>query len=252
MNGRTIFSSHWRRAAGAAAVLAALAVTLTACGGTPSDPGPSIGGAGGSSTPATSGGGTAPAAHATTAPARHTSTRASTASRCTLPTVEAIAGESSSADARRTAGWSLLQANGWTVFAPNGSWHLSASQGGADVLSPDGQSDASVANWPAQTPWTFATLGQQILAHVSNISVICQSPVERNSQAQTQATEFTGNYQGEHIHAVVILSLFTPTTPGLYNGQTRSFYTPVAQWSPAAATTLMLIIKRAILSPSQP
>jgi hypothetical protein len=166
--------------------------------------------------------------------------------------VEAIAGEPSSADDQRTAGWSLLQANGWSVFAPDGRWHLSASQGGADVLSPDGLSDASVANWPAQTPWTFATLGQQILAHVTGISVICQSPVERDSAAATQATEFTGVYQGERIHAVIILSLFSPTTAGLYNGQTRSFYTRAGQWSPTAAQTLMLIIKRAILVPQQP
>jgi hypothetical protein len=120
------------------------------------------------------------------------------------------------------------------------------------VLAPDGESDASLATWYSQTPWTFSALAAKILGAVTAISVICRSPVARSPSGETQAVEFTGSYQGREIHAVVALSLLTPTTTGLYVGETRSIYTPVQQWSTAAEQILWLIIKRAIQSPQQP
>lgn len=92
----------------------------------------------------------------------------------------------------------------------------------------------SLAAWDAQTPWTYTTLGQEILAHVSSIHGICQSPNEQSSAGDTQATEFTGVYQGAQIHAVIVLSLLAPTPSGLFVGETRSIYRPVSQWSTTA------------------
>ncbi len=173
--------------------------------------------------------------------------------RCSLGVIEAVAGESSAADARLSASWTLLRANGWTVFVPNQDWHLSASDAGADVASPDGLSDASLATWYSLgTPWTFASLRAKYLAPVTGIHVVCSSPVVQNSAAQTQAVELTGRYLGERIHAAIIFSLLTPS-PGseLSVGETRSLFTPLRQWSAANERTLMLIIKRAIQVPRQ-
>jgi hypothetical protein len=249
MNARSVLSAlSAGRVAAAAAAVAALAITLAGCGGGSADPPAQTGTisaghhSGGARTSKTSG----------SAPAKHRAAATAAGNRCTLPVILAISGESSSEDAARTAGWVTLQANGWTVFAPNGDWHLSASQGGIDVVSPDGESDASLESWPAQSPWTFASLSREILGNVTDIHVICQTAVERDSAAASQATEFTGDDQGREIHAVMILSLETPTVPDLYYGETHFIYTPAAQWSPAAAQTLMLITKRAILVPQQP
>ena len=43
---------------------------------------------------------------------------------------------------------------------------------------------------------------------------------------------------------MLALSILAETTSGFFDGQTRSIYTPVGQWSPANAQTLWLIIKR--------
>lgn len=172
------------------------------------------------------------------------------ATRCSLNVVYGVAGESTAADARQMGSWTILRANGWTVFAPNSDWHLSASDAGADVLSPDGLADASLATWyQLQTPWSFRSLAAKILGPVSAIHVICSSPVERNAEATTEAAELTGRYQGEAIHAVVILSLMAPNGTETSVGETRSFYTSTAGWSAAQERTLMLIIKRAIPAP---
>lgn len=173
-------------------------------------------------------------------------------SGCTLGVIENLSGESSAADAARTASWILQHESGWTVFTPGGDWHLTTSSQGLDALSPEGGSDASLASWPSLTPWTYQSLAANILSAVSNIQVICQSPSVSSSSGETQATEITGVYRGEAIHAVIVLSLLTPTTPGFYDGQTRSIYTPASQWSTDNETTLWLIVKRAILNPSGP
>jgi len=192
--------------------------------------------------PTTASGAAAPAAPA--APAN------GAAGGCSLGVVETLSGESSSADVARSPSWVPQHEGGWTVFTPSGNWHLSTSSQGLDALSPNGSSDASVASWPSTTPWTYDSLGAQILSAVSNIQVICQSPNETSSSGQTQAMEITGVYQGQSIHAVIVLSLLAQTTPGFFDGQTRSIYTPVSQWSTDNETTLWLIVKRAILNPT--
>jgi hypothetical protein len=173
-------------------------------------------------------------------------------SGCSLTVIENIAGESSSADQARTSSWSIQQANGWTTFTPGGDWHLSASSQGLDVMAPQGGADASVASWSSTTPWTYSSLGSQILGQVSDIHVICTSPNEQSSSAETQAVELTGVYQGEQIHAIVVMSILAPTASGFYDGQTRSIYTPAADWNASNEATLFLIIKRAMLNPSAP
>jgi hypothetical protein len=87
---------------------------------------------------------------------------------------------------------------------------------------------------------------------VSHISVLCRSPIERSAAGSTQAIELTAIYQGEHIHAVVVLSLLTESSSGEHTGETRSLCTPVSQWSRANETAPMLIIKRAVFSPGAP
>lgn len=248
------------RAAGTAVALAALAVTATACGtSTPAFSGPASptapasggGGGGGATTSPLS----APTSSAAPAGGGATASAAPATARnaCSIPVVLAIAGESSSADAARTASWVTLQANDWTVFVPNSDWHLSASTaGGADIFSPDGNSAANLGDKESQTPWTLATLSQVALSSVSNLNIICMSSIERSSSLTSQATEFTGDYQGMHIHGVVVLSLLTPTTPNFFVGEIRSIYTPAAQWSTAAEQTLWLIVKHAVFVPQQP
>lgn len=173
-----------------------------------------------------------------------------TSSRCSLNIVYRVAGESAAADARQTASWTLLRANGWTVYAPRSGWHLSASDAGADVTSPNGLSDASLATWyQLGSPWSLKGLAAKILSQVSFVHTICHSPVERSAAATTQATELTGRYQGESIHAVIILSVMAPNGTEAYVGETRSLYASTAGWSTAQERTLMLIIKRAIQAP---
>jgi hypothetical protein len=173
-----------------------------------------------------------------------------TSSRCSLNVVYSVAGESAAADARQIASWTLLRANGWTVFAPSSDWHLSASDAGADVLSPDGRSDASLATWyQLGRPYSLQGLAAVILNGVSSIHTICRSPVERSAAATTQAVELTGRYQGESIHAVIILSVMAPNGTETYVGETRTLYASTTGWSTAQERTLMLIIKRAIPTP---
>jgi len=173
-----------------------------------------------------------------------------TSSRCSLNVIYGVAGESAAADARQTVSWTLLRANGWTVFAPSTRWHLSASDAGADVTAPDGLSDASLATWyQLGSPWSFKGLAAKILGQVSLVHVICSSPVERSASAMTQATELTGRYQGEAIHAVIILSLMAPNGTETSVGETRSLYASTAGWSTAHERMLMLVIKRAIQTP---
>jgi hypothetical protein len=166
---------------------------------------------------------------------------------CDLTPIYSISGESSATDDRQTASWSILRANGWTVFAPNGSWSLSASDQGADVVSPNGLSDASLGNYSRITsPYTVTGLRSMSLTGVSRVHFICQSAVERSSGGTTQATELTGVYRGEAIHAVIIASVINESIPNFFDGQIRSLYTPSGQWSAANERQLMLIIKRAI------
>ena len=173
-------------------------------------------------------------------------------SRCSLNTIYSVSGENAAADVRQTASWTILRANGWTVFAPSSGWHLSASDAGADVISPNGLSDASLATWyQLGHPWSLKSLAAKILGPVSSIHTICTSPVEQSAAATTQAAELTGHYQGESIHAVIILSVMAPNGTETYVGETRSLYTSTAGWSTAQERMLMLIIKRAIPMPQQ-
>ena len=150
------------------------------------------------------------------------------------------------------SGWTSLQANDWTVFVPGSDWHLEASTaGGADVLSPDGQSTANLGDRESQTPWTLGSLFQAAMGSVTGLSVDCQSAVQRSASMTSQATEFTGEVQGEAVHGVVVLSLLAPTTPDFYAGEVRSIYTPAAQWSTSAEQTLWLIVKHAVFAPPQ-
>ncbi len=242
----------------AAAALAALAVTATACGAaTPTSSGITPTTANSTATrqarpAATHADGQAPPAATHAADPAQPAAPTTAHHGCTIPVVLAIAGESDSADASRTASWTTLQANDWTVFVPDSDWHLSASTaGGADIFSPDGGSAANLGDKEAQTPWTLATLGQVALGSVSNLNIICRSSIERSASLTTQATEFTGDYQGVAIHGVVALSLLTPTTPNFFAGEIRSIYTPAAQWSTSAEQTLWLIIKHAVFVPPQ-
>lgn len=183
----------------------------------------------------------------------HQSVARASTNGCSLNVIYAVDGESSAAAEQQTSSWSLIQANGWTAVVPNGSWHLSASDAGADILSPDGRSDASLAVWYSlSTPWSLNSLAQKILGGVSRIHVICRSAVEHSDGDTIQATEFTGLYRNEAIHAVIILSLLAQTTPGLHVGETRSLYTSTSQWSSGNEKTMMLIVRRAIEVPQSP
>ncbi|HEU5002397.1 MAG TPA: hypothetical protein VFW71_06420 [Actinomycetota bacterium] len=171
-----------------------------------------------------------------------------TSTGCTLSVIEAVAGESSAEDDAKSPGWGPIRANGWTAFVPGGNWIITASDAGADIMSPDGKSDSSLEEWDAQTPWTVAGLQDKLLAEVSNVQTICTAGAE--TVGNTHATEFTGTFRGEAIHGVILVSLLTPTAANLYQAQTRSMYSPVSAWSADEATTLMVISKRAIQSPN--
>jgi hypothetical protein len=257
MNTQSLVRPRWQKLAAAAVAFGALGVTATACGASPPSPPASVRSGSG----AVSGGGTQAAVPGATPDASPSAAQSAPAQSapagkaragCSIPALLAIAGESDSADTQRMDGWTTLQANDWTVDVPSSDWHLSASTaGGADIFSPDGSSSANLGDKEAQTPWTLASLGQTALASVSDLNVICQSQVERSSALTTQATEFTGVYQGAQIHGVVVLSLLAPTTSDFYAGEVRSIYTPAAQWSTAAEQTLWLIVKHAVFVPPQ-
>jgi hypothetical protein len=239
--------ARWPRFAAAAVACAVLGVTATACGASsPSTPASGRPAASSRTPAATARSATAQSATAQSAPV-------STAQgSCSIPALLSIAGESDSADTERMTGWTMLQANDWTVDVPSSDWHLSASTaGGADIFSPDGSSSANLGDQEAQTPWTLASLGQTALSSVADLNVICRSPIERSSTLTTQAVEFTGVYQSAQIHGVAVLSLLAPTTSGFYAGEVRSIYTPAAQWSTAAEQTLWLIVKHAVFVPPQ-
>jgi hypothetical protein len=120
------------------------------------------------------------------------------------------------------------------------------------VISPDGLADASLATWyQLGNPWTLKALAAKILGQVSSMHTICTSPVERSAAATTQAAELTGRYQGEAIHAVIILSVMAPNGTETSVGETRSLYASTAGWSTAQERRLMLIIKRAIPTPQR-
>jgi hypothetical protein len=78
----------------------------------------------------------------------------------------------------------------------------------------------------------------------SSIHTVCRSLVEHSATATMQATELTGRYLRELIHAVIILSVMAPNGTETYVGETRSLYTASAGWSAASERTLGLIIKR--------
>lgn len=167
---------------------------------------------------------------------------------CTLSVIESVAGESSAEDDAKSPGWGPIRANGWTAFVPGGNWIITASDAGADIMSPDGKSDSSLEEWDAQTPWTVEGLQNMLLAPVSNVTMLCSAGAE--TAGNTHAMEFTGTFRGEAIHGVILVSLLAQTNATLYQAQTRSMYSPAAEWSAAEATTLMVISKRAIQSPN--
>ena len=169
---------------------------------------------------------------------------------CTLNVVLNVAGETQAQMVRQTASWVIIYSHGWTAYVPGGGWTMGASEGGVDIHGPAGQSDASIGAYPQlDTPWTFASLGNKVFPSVRAPHTICRTPVERSAAESSQATELTGYYLGEHVHVVVILSLYTPTTPDLYYGEVRDIYAPYSQWTAAEETTLMLVMARAIESP---
>jgi hypothetical protein len=171
-------------------------------------------------------------------------------SACTLNVVLKVAGETQAEMERQTASWVIIYSHGWTAYVPGGNWTMDGSEGGVDIHGPAGQSDASIGAYPQlDTPWTFASLGKKVFPSVQDSHTICQTPVERSAAESSQATELTGSYLGEHVHVVVILSLYTPTTPDLYYGEIRDIYAPYSQWTAAEETTLMLVMARAIESP---
>ena len=178
----------------------------------------------------------------------HSAPGGGSGSGCTLSVIESVAGESSAEDNAKSPGWGPIRANGWTAFVPGGDWVMTASDAGADIMSPDGKSDSSLEEWDAQVPLTVAGLQNQLLAPVGNVQTICTAGAE--TTGNTHATEFTGTFGGEAIHGVIIVSLLAPTMADLYQAQTRSMYSPVATWTDAEATTLMVISKRAIESPN--
>lgn len=160
-----------------------------------------------------------------------------------------IVTEPVAAAAGQSPSWVPLQANGWTVFAPNDQWTLTASDAGADVNSPGGQQDASLLTWYSLgVPWTLKSLGAKFLGHLSHIEDLCQTAVARSASGQSQATELTGYLGHQKLTAVLIDLLPTPTTE-TYVGESRYIYTPASQWSTANAKTLALIIRRAIQVP---
>jgi len=239
-------ASPRRRSLAAATAAVALALAAAACGGAaaPSTTTPTISIA--TSTTAPPGGSTAPS---TTSPATSTTSSGG----CSLGVIEQISGESASEDEQRTESWVTLGVNNWTVFVPNGSWHLSASTAaGADVVSPDGLSDASLSEGGGLSPSTYQALAQQLLSGVSNLQVICQSPNEQSAAGETQATEATGVYNGEAIHLVYALTIQAETPSGFFGAVTRSIYAPISQWSTSVEQALWLIIKRAVFVPSAP
>jgi hypothetical protein len=135
------------------------------------------------------------------------------------------------------------------VFAPNDNWTLTASDAGADVNSPNGQQDASLITWYSLgTPWTFASLGAKFLGHLSHIDYLCHTEVARSPSGESEAMELTGHLNDQELHAVLILSLLTPSTE-TYVGESRYLYTPQTQWSAANARSLALIIRLAVQVP---
>ena len=141
----------------------------------------------------------------------------------------------------------LVQNANWTAWVPNGAWVLDAGPQGADIHSPDDRSDASMAAYDVVpgNPYTFASLTNEILSAVSNVHVICRTPVARNTTAEVQATELTGVYNREAVHVVVVLTVYFASG----NGEIRDVYTPKSQWTTGNETALMLVLRRAIEVP---
>ena len=166
---------------------------------------------------------------------------------CTLNLIGKVASETTAAIDQQTASWVLVQNENWSAWVPNEAWALDAGPQGADMHSPDDRSDASLAAYDAVPgqPYSLGQLYRQILGGVSNVHVICRTPVARNTTAETQGTELTGAYEREAVHVVIILSVYLASG----NGEIRDFYTPASEWSAANARTLMLVLMRAIEVP---
>ena len=172
---------------------------------------------------------------------------------CSISAVASVIDQSSAQDQQATGSWTFLQANGWTVPTPSGDWHLSASAGGFDAVSPDGGSGADLSAFPSQTPWTISSLAQaDFFNDFTNFDVVCSTQVQQSVLGPAQAYEFTGDNNGVPVHGIVIFTLLNSTQQGIYYGQVRDLYTPTSQWSTANAQTLILISKLAIESPSTP
>lgn len=191
----------------------------------------------------------AAATPAAATPAAPAATAAPVSAACTtLRDVISVVTEAQATAADQAGSWVLLQANGWTVFAPNDDWALSASDAGADVNSPNGQ-DASLITWYSLgVPWTFKTLGAKFLGHLSHIDYLCRTGVARSASGESEAMELTGDLGAQRLHAVLILSMLSTSTE-TYTGESRYLYTPASQWSAANAKTLALIIRLAVQAP---
>jgi hypothetical protein len=172
-------------------------------------------------------------------------------SGCVLDSVSSIAGESSGQLASQTSGWGELDSNGWTVPVPDGSWTADGSSAGFDAQSTSG-ADVSVGDSFSQSQITISQMESTAFAQVSNMSVVCQTAVASSSTGSTQGTEYTGVYQGENIHGILVTSVLAPSTSDLWVGDTHSVYTPAADWSESTAQTLFLIAFEAIGTPQDP
>lgn len=186
--------------------------------------------------------GTQPAAFATPAPV-------SNSSPCTsLDNVIGTLAEPTSTAERQTGSWVLLQEDGWTAPAPNNDWTLTASDAGADINSPNGQSDASLLTWYSLSAWTLNTLGAKFFNDVTDVHKLCETRAVEGPGGETQGIELTADNGGEQIQVVLLLALLRRTTE-TYVGETRWLYTPKSQWSSANIQTLALIMRLTIQSP---
>jgi hypothetical protein len=178
------------------------------------------------------------------------SRQSSGSSGCALDDVASIASESSSQLQSQTESWGTVSANAWTVPVPDGSWTADGSNGGFDAQSTDG-SDVSVGDSYSQSQLTVSGMENTAFSAVSNMQLVCQTAVASNSTSSTQGTEYTGVYQGQNIHGILVVSVLPPSTTDLWVGDTHSVYTPAAQWSESTAQTLFLIAFEAIETPQE-
>jgi hypothetical protein len=168
---------------------------------------------------------------------------------CSLPTVTQITGQSSSTQQQEMSSWTTIQANGWTAFVPNGDWHISASDAGVNLVSPDGSEGASDDSYSQQSPWTFDSLGAEL--SLSDVNVICRTTAS-SSASTTEVTDLTADSGGSEIRGIFSLTIVTPTDSDLFQADLRFVYSSPSEWSSSVESTLLLVMLNAIESPQSP